>query len=104
MTRLPVIGYGMTVERRKHEAAQRAEAYEPAPTGGSALAGFCGATVAVVAVYLVGRNYGWRLEDQPVAAVLIVGAGFIAGFVGYRRARERNRMAQIDEMERGPDA
>lgn len=91
----------MTVERRKHEAAQRAEVYAPRPTGGSALAGFCGATVAVLIAYLVGRNYGWRLEEQSVIAALVVGVGFAVGFVGYRRARERNRVARVDEMERG---
>jgi hypothetical protein len=87
--------------KREREAAERAEVYAPKPTGGAWLAGFCGAVVAMVVLFTIGKVYELPLQPNLIFAVPIVLAAFIAVYVGYRRARGRNRKAQADEMDKG---
>jgi hypothetical protein len=91
--------------KRKREAAERAELYAPTPTGGPWLAGLCGATVAMVALYTIGKVYALPLGENWVPVVMITLASFLVVCVGYRRARERNRKARVAEadmdLERG---
>jgi hypothetical protein len=85
--------------KRKREAAERAELYAPKPTGGPWLAGLCGATVAMVALYTIGKVYALPLRQNLTAVALITLASYVAVYVGYRRARERNRKARAAELE-----
>jgi len=87
--------------RREREAAERAEVYAPKPTGGAWLAGFCGAVVAMVVLFTIGKVYELHLQPNLIFAVPIVLAAFVTVYVGYRRARGKNRQAQADEMEKG---
>lgn len=87
--------------RREREAAERAEVYAPKPTGGAWLAGFCGAVVAMVVLFTIGKVYELPLQPNLIFAVPIVLAAFVTVYVGYRRARGKNRQAQADEMEKG---
>ena len=87
--------------RREREAAERAEIYAPKPTGGAWLAGSCGAVVAMVVLFTIGKVYELPLQPNLIFAVPIVLAAFVTVYVGYRRARGKNRQAQADEMEKG---
>lgn len=87
--------------RRGREAAERAEVYAPKPTGGAWLAGACGAVVAMVALFTIGKVYELPLQPNLIFAVPLVIAAFIAVYVGYRRARDKNRKALADEVEKG---
>lgn len=81
--------------KRKREAAE--ELYAPLPTGGPWLAGLCGATAAMVTLYTIGKFYALPLRPNSVAVILITLASFLVVYVGYRRARERNRKARAAE-------
>ena len=87
--------------RREREAAERAEVYAPKPTGGAWLAGSCGAVVAMVVLFTIGKVYELPLQPNLIFAVPIVLAAFVTVYVGYRRARGKNRQAQAHEMEKG---
>lgn len=91
----------IAMEIRRQEAAERAEVYAPRPTGGPWLAGLCGAVVAMVALFTVGKVYELPLGPNLIFAVPIVLAAFVTVYVGYRRARGKNRRAQANEMEKG---
>jgi hypothetical protein len=85
----------------QREAAERAEAYAPRPTGGAWRAGLSGGVVALVGLFAAGQFYGLRVRDHLLVVLPILAAASVAGFVAYRRARSRNRLAQIDELARG---
>jgi hypothetical protein len=87
----------MDHESRKSLSEERAERYAPAPTGGSFLAGFCGAVVAMVAMIAAGRFYGFRVQDHLVAASVAALLGFAMAFIGYKRAGMKSRTAQREE-------
>lgn len=91
----------MEPENKPNEAAERAERYAPKPTGGAWRAGLNGAVVALIGVYIVGSFYDVPLRISFLAAVPIVAIAYLVVYVGYRRARGRNRTAQADEMRRG---
>lgn len=93
----------MESENRPSEAAERAERYAPKPTGGAWRAGLNGAVVALIGVYIVGSFYDVPLRFSFLAAVPIVMISYLVVYVGYRRARGRNRTAQADEMRRGSE-
>lgn len=86
---------------KEREAAERAEVYAPKPTGGPWLAGGCGAVVAMVVLYTIAEVYVLPVRANLAIAVPVVLAAFVTVYLGYQRARGRNRKAQADEMERG---
>ncbi|KQW81974.1 hypothetical protein [Brevundimonas sp. Root1279] len=92
----------MDQPRLQREAADRAEVYAPRPTGGAWRAALCGGVVALVAVFAVSEFYGWRMVDHLPVVVPILVASTVAAFIGYGRARRRNRRAQVAELARGP--
>lgn len=89
------------METRRKEAAERAEVYAPKPTGGAWLAGACGAVVAMVVLFTIGKIYELPLQPNLIFAAPIVLTAFVSVYIGYRRARDKNRKAQADEVEKG---
>lgn len=87
----------MDDDQKRKLSEERAAAYAPAPTGGSAMAGLCVAMVALVADFAVSGFYGWEVRDHiPVAAGLVI-AGFLAGWAGYKRLARANKRAERAE-------
>jgi hypothetical protein len=93
-----MIGCLMNQNDRENLAAERAEHYAPKPTGGSFMAGVCGAVIALLGEVALSRFYGWRLFANPWLTALSMGAGFLIVYVGYIRAKRLNRRAQRDEL------
>lgn len=90
----------MTQSPQEALATKRAERYAPRPTGGSTVAGVCGAVIASLAAIIAARFYAWPLADHAIVAVLIGAAGFALGVVGYKRAARRHHKARRTELAR----
>ena len=96
----------MNSEERDELAAKRAEEYAPRPTGGSFMAGMTGASLAIIADMAASAFYGWRILDHLWLAALLAVAGFLVGFIGYKRLAAISRRARRTERElidRGED-
>lgn len=87
----------MDDESRQALANDRAEKYAPAPTGGSLLAGVCGAVVALLGDVGVSAFYGWRLRDHLLLSAGVTVIGFLIVFVGYKRLGRLSRAARKSE-------
>lgn len=83
----------MDEESRQKLAKDRAEVYAPAPTGGSVMAGACGAILALGADLAVSGFYGWEVQDHILLSVGVTLAGFLMGLLGYKRLARANRRA-----------
>ena len=70
---------------REHLAVERAEKYAPMPTGGSFMAGVCGAVVALLADAALSAFYGWHVGDHVLIAAFVA----LVGFLGHRRLAGR---------------
>ena len=74
---------------RERLAVERAEKYAPMPTGGSFMAGVCGAVVALLADAALSAFYGWHVGDHVLIAAFVAIGGFLVGFLGHRRLAGR---------------
>lgn len=88
-------------------ADQRANIYAPKPTGGAALSGFCGSTLALLAAVMISKFYGLSLEDYLAETIAFTIVAFGGGAVIHHRLRRVNRKARAAEraridLERGP--
>lgn len=79
-------------------ATERAEAYAPRPTGGSLMAGVCGAVVALLGDVAVSTFYGWRAREHLLLAAAVSAAGFVVVFLGYKRKAQLSRHARRAEL------
>lgn len=93
-----VLCWPMDSKGREARAARRAERYAPMPTGGSLMAGICGAVVALIGSVAVAAFYGWQLRDHVLIAACVTSAGFLVGLVGYKRLARLNRRARLAEL------
>lgn len=87
----------MNDERKQKLAADRAELYAPAPTGGSIMAGFCAGVVALLGVFGVSGFYARQVEDHLFLTAAITALGFLTGLIGYKRLARANRRATRKE-------
>jgi len=55
----------------------------------------------MVVLYTIAEVYVLPVRANLAIAVPVVLAAFVTVYLGYQRARGRNRKAQADEMERG---
>jgi hypothetical protein len=85
---------------RQELAEGRAEAYAPAPAGGSAMAGLCLAAVAIVGSVVVFGFYGWRAQDHLLVVALLATGGFLIGLLAHKRLARANRRAMRTERRR----
>jgi hypothetical protein len=88
----------MNQDEREDLASERAEGYAPRPTGGAFMAGVCVACVVLLGDVSVSAFYGWRVLDHLLLASLLTVAGFLIGFLGYRRLARLNRAARRAEL------
>jgi len=88
-------------------AEERANIYAPKPTGGAALSGFCGSTLALLAAVMVSKFYALPLEDYLAETIAFTAVAFGGGAVIHYRLRRVNRKARVAEraridLDRGP--
>lgn len=100
----------MDPQQRATLAGHRAAGYARLPTGGSWMAGVCTAVVVLVGDLAVSAFYGWEVREHIPLAVAIVAVGFVAGVLGYKNLKRKNRRAvraeraRIDDHQDGPSA
>jgi hypothetical protein len=87
----------MDGKERGRRAVERAEKYAPKPTGGSRMAGLCGAVVAAVGDWTISTFYGWSVREHILIASLTAVLGFLIGFLGYKRLEHLSRKARCAE-------
>lgn len=88
-------------------AEKRVNIYAPKPTGGVALSGFCGSTLALLAAMMISKFYGLSLEEYLAETIAFTTVAFGVGMVIHRRLRRVNRDARVAEraridLDRGP--
>lgn len=69
------------------------------------MAGLCVAVVALGGDLVISAFYGWPAQDNLLIAALITLAGFLVGFIGYKRVARSNRRAirlELDQINSRP--